>query len=1210
MKLLKNAGFFFISLLFSNVLFAQQFNPDIVVDINGTGDFTSIQAAFDAAPANTPTVIYVKRGLYDKEKLIIPANKTNITLIGESREETIISYDIYNCNDGGDGLCPDNKVALWASNTNLVRTAATLTIMANDFRAENITIRNTAGPVGQAQAITLQADRNVFVNCNILAYQDTIYFWTAETSRAYFKSCMILGRTDYIYGRGVGVFDECEIRSYGGAWITAPSTEATQTYGFVFYKCNLTYQPNSPRNGDDGVKIKFGRPWHEYPKVAWLYCTMPAEIDPLGWGDKWNMAYADTDTRLHLYEWMNTGPGADMSGRANWAGLRAMTDQNEANLYEPKIVLAGSDNWDPTAIAPTVTVFNWDGGAATTGWMEANNWNPNGVPAASEVANVDGSLTINANGGNFAADLNLVNGATIDVSTNSSVTLLTLNQATISSSASASLSGNIKTKGVVNINVSGNLNIAATLNGVHQITKTGAGICQLNSNNSGYSGNLVIEAGDLQAKVGNSLGNPLKVTVKTNGKLSIDVSNAIQTKTVLYTEGLASIVLNKDITINEWYIDGVLQPVGTYDATTNATTISGTGKIIIGRPSEFTFLGGLWDDVTKYSPALLPKAGEKVYVNSGITIESALSQFEGDMYVKSGGSIRLRQTKDSKCLGPVRMSQGAIITYATSGTGFYLNAPIVLEGDISLNLNSNNVAGSVMDLAGTFSGAYKVIVRNIRDFANTATVKLGGNNTSFTGVWDLTLAAANAGGSSAIDGVVENAFGSGIINVEQNNYVIFSHERAAGSELKLNLAGNGRAVLNTTVKVQKMTINGVTFSNGTYDKTTNPEFFTGSGRIEINESCPDVSASPIVAAANASQIVAGGTLQLSHPIAGGTWTSSSTATATIDANGLITGLAEGTTTITYTLCTNSITKQIGVVAVELDSDNDGVKNSLDSCPNTPAGEAVNVTGCSQSQLDDDGDGVMNTKDVCPNTTSGAAVDANGCFTLASDNFSIEVVGESCKDKKNGKIIISAKKALNYSTVINGVTYNFTTTKTIENVTPGVYDFCIAVASDSYNQCFNVVVESGSNITAKTAMVSDKLSVDIEKGTAPYTVLLNGKNVLETTAASFSIDVNPGDLVQVQTAVACEGTINSKIDNALLVAYPNPTSAAFDIDIPAGADNVKVDLLDIKSQLISSDSYKVTNGKIQMNLESNPVGVYFVRVYLSEEIEVLRIIKKQ
>lgn len=823
----------FIGLISFNKSVAQNFSPDIVVDINGTGNFTSIQAAIDAAPAGTPTIIYVKRGLYDKEKLIVPANKTKITLVGESRTETIISYDIYNCSDGGDGLCPDNKVALWTSNTDLVRTAATLTIMANDFRAENITIRNTAGPVGQAQALTLQADRNAFVNCDILGYQDTIYFWMAETSRAYFKSCLILGRTDYIYGRGVGFFNECEIRSYGGAWITAPSTEATQTYGFVFYKCNLTYQPNSPRNGDDGFKIKFGRPWHQYPKVSWLYCTMPAEIDPLGWGDKWNMTYADTDTRLQLYEWMNTGAGADMSGRANWAGLRAMTGQTEANLYEPKTVLAGSDNWDPTAIAPTVTVYNWDGGAANTGWLEANNWNPNGVPAATETANVDGTITIDANGGSFAADLNLINGAAINVSASSTTTLLTLNQSTISSSASASLSGTIKTKGTVTINSSDNLNIIAPISGVHQITKTGTGICQLNGSNSGYTGNLVVTAGDLQAKVANSLGNAGKITIQTSGKLTIDVGTAIQTKTALYTEGSASIVLNQDITLSEWYVDGVLKTMGQYDATTNPGTISGTGKIIIGRPSQFGFLGGYWNDPTKYSPALLPEVGERVNVN-GVTMETAATIFPGNLYVSNAGSIRLRQSNTSKCLGPVSMGQGTTITYATSGAGMYLNAPIMVDGDFSITMSSSNATGNTMDMPGTFSGANKISVRNIRDFASLATVKLGGDNSGFTGTWDLTAAAPNVGGAAAINGTVENAFGKALINLAKTNKAIFNHVKCAGDELNMNIIESASAVLNVAVTVKKFTLNGTQLADGTYNKTTHPGLLSGEGSITVN----------------------------------------------------------------------------------------------------------------------------------------------------------------------------------------------------------------------------------------------------------------------------------------------------------------------------------------------------------------------------------------
>ena len=62
-------------------------------------------------------------------------------------------------------------------------------------------------------------------------------------------------------------------------------------------------------------------------------------------------------------------------------------------------------------------------------------------------------------------------------------------------------------------------------------------------------------------------------------------------------------------------------------------------------------------------------------------------------------------------------------------------------------------------------------------------------------------------------------------------------------------------------------------------------------------------------------------------------------------------------------------------APEMDSDNDGVPDSADQCPSTPAGAAVDSRGC---PLDSDGDGVADYKDQCPNTPKGREVDANGC----------------------------------------------------------------------------------------------------------------------------------------------------------------------------------------------------------------------------------------
>ncbi len=315
---------------------------DIVVSLDGDGDYTSIQDAIDAVPDNSSsrTVIYIKDGTYDEEKLLIPEEKQNVTFLGESRDGTIISYHIYDCDDG---KCPTEDAALW--DDELLETSATLTINADGFIAKDLTIENTAGAVGQAQAITVSADKVIFINCDLTGYQDTIYFWTTE-GRIYFKNCLVVGRTDYIYGGGIAFFDECEIRSWGGGWITAPSTSEDLDYGFVFYSCDITYATGSPRDGDDGDTVALGRPWHNYPKVTWIYCDMTEYIDPEGWPTTWNMDYADTSEELHLYEYENTGDGADMSERADWVGIRALTD-DEAPDYEREVVLAGDDNWDP-----------------------------------------------------------------------------------------------------------------------------------------------------------------------------------------------------------------------------------------------------------------------------------------------------------------------------------------------------------------------------------------------------------------------------------------------------------------------------------------------------------------------------------------------------------------------------------------------------------------------------------------------------------------------------------------------------------------------------------------------------------------------------------------------------------------------------------------------------------------------------------------------
>lgn len=70
--------------------------------------------------------------------------------------------------------------------------------------------------------------------------------------------------------------------------------------------------------------------------------------------------------------------------------------------------------------------------------------------------------------------------------------------------------------------------------------------------------------------------------------------------------------------------------------------------------------------------------------------------------------------------------------------------------------------------------------------------------------------------------------------------------------------------------------------------------------------------------------------------------------------------------------------------VVLDSDNDGVVDGDDQCPNTPAGAVVDATGCEEK--DSDMDGVLDKDDACPDTPQGAKVDAQGC----AEKLTVEV----------------------------------------------------------------------------------------------------------------------------------------------------------------------------------------------------------------------------
>ena len=292
---------------------------DFVVAQDGSGDFFTVQEAINAVPdfrKNIRTTILVRKGVY-KEKIVIPESKINISLIGQ--DGAVLSYDDYaqkkNCFGEEKGTSGSSSCYIYAP----------------DFYAENITFENSSGPVGQAVACFVSADRAYFKNCRFLGSQDTLYTY-GKNCRQYYEDCYIEGTVDFIFGWSTAVFNRCHIHSKSGGYVTAPSTDQGQKYGYVFYDCRLT--------ADDGVRdVSLSRPWRPYAQAVFIRCNLGKHISPAGWN---NWGNKEAEKTAFYAEYESTGEGANPKARVPYS-------HQLKNLkgYEMETVLAGDDGWNP-----------------------------------------------------------------------------------------------------------------------------------------------------------------------------------------------------------------------------------------------------------------------------------------------------------------------------------------------------------------------------------------------------------------------------------------------------------------------------------------------------------------------------------------------------------------------------------------------------------------------------------------------------------------------------------------------------------------------------------------------------------------------------------------------------------------------------------------------------------------------------------------------
>lgn len=284
------------------------------VAADGTGTYTTVQAAIDAVPANNSSrvVITIKPGTY-REIVTIPSNKPYITLqgLGSSAASTVIVDN--HSSAGGYGTSG----------------SATMFVNGHDFAATDLTVANDYGEGSQAVAANLNADRSTFTNVRFTGNQDTLL---VNNYRTYVANSYVEGTVDFIFGGATAVFNACTIyekRGTGGP-ITAANTAAATTYGILVYRSTIT--------GAAANVTTLGRPWGAAAQVLYRESSLSTTIAV---AQPWIDMSGNTWQNARFSEYHDTGAGATTNPN------RPQLTDAQATTYTPQKYLAGSDGWNP-----------------------------------------------------------------------------------------------------------------------------------------------------------------------------------------------------------------------------------------------------------------------------------------------------------------------------------------------------------------------------------------------------------------------------------------------------------------------------------------------------------------------------------------------------------------------------------------------------------------------------------------------------------------------------------------------------------------------------------------------------------------------------------------------------------------------------------------------------------------------------------------------
>ena len=489
-------------------------------------------------------------------------------------------------------------------------------------------------------------------------------------------------------------------------------------------------------------------------------------------------------------------------------------------LYDIETVAGQSYTFEPVN-----DTYEWTG-AENNSWNNANNWNPVGTPKADDDLIAE-TGTIEINGGNFAGNL-LIDGATVKIANNTStldggIKLVSGSLCSDAATTGTLTANNLQLTEATTLTMNGNTTIAApllvptgTAKGTTILTKAGSGTLTLQAGNSTLTGDIVVSEGTLAANGNTALGQG-NISVADGAVLSIMSENAFYHQSKLEVASGGKLNLSSDASLSEVYFGGEALAEGNYTAANKADYIEGTGTLHIVHPDyPLTWTptdGKEWNKAANYTPKMLPVAGDEVNVSTEMQLKTTnVSDIIINLLANN-----LRIVTSGVSLRALNMSGGTYVSYSTSGTGYTLNGPINILGEVDFRMSGG--ATNSMVLTGAITGDKQITVNNQSSGATTATLDLQGDNSNFSGTWNVGL-TRNASSVSILKGSAAHAFGTADITVTNIGKVQFAHTSASSMGNDITIATGGKLVLTTDATIGSLTIDGQPVGIGTYTAAT------------------------------------------------------------------------------------------------------------------------------------------------------------------------------------------------------------------------------------------------------------------------------------------------------------------------------------------------------------------------------------------------------